>query len=828
MKSSTKLYILIFLLGIVPFSLISLLNYNYSKNALEQEVIKNLETFANRKKNILNLYLEHIKNHVIYTALKPFIVQNSKELIRAYSTNNEKKYNTLIKYSDKLTNNYLKMTGFYDLLIISKTGDIVYTIRKEDDFKTNLLKGRYRDTQLAKSFKETLKTKKLSLSGFRPYKPSHKPAAFLSVPLFDKKEMIGVLTAQIDIDILYKITQDNTGLGKSGETVIATKSDKDILFLNSLKFEKNSAFNKRIKLGSNKAIPLQKAVIGEAGSGVYFDYRGVKVIASWVYIPVIDMGLVVKQDMREAFQSVYEMTKWSATIFLVLLILILYIYSFIAKKIRYINLLKSRYEEAIEGANEGLWDWDISKNSLYLSPKSKEMIGYKDEEFESTLENWYRQIHPDDLIKLKQTINDSKKYKKSTYTHTYRIKHKNGNWIWILTKGKTVFDKENKKAIRILGFHSDITKEKNLELELKHSKMLFDLFMENVPFMVVIKDDTNKVLYANNKTKQFLNKNIIGKRAKENVNEKYAPKLDKITDTARESGHYEEIIEFSQNNKTYYFRVIAFAIPQSDGKIYAGATYNDITENYIMKRKLEEKEKIILAQSRHAAMGEMIGMIAHQWRQPVSVISMSINNILIDMELGEKIDRQTIQTELNLIVEQIEYLSKTIDDFRNFFKPNKTKELVFVSHIMEETLKIVNQSFKNNNIDVILNDRSKSKTLIYSRELLQVFMSILNNAKDALVKNRENNRQVYIDIYEENNITIKICDNAGGIDDDTMPYIFEPYFSTKKEQQGTGLGLYMSKVIIERHIKGNISAKNSKDGVCFIIELKKETNEQMG
>jgi PAS domain S-box-containing protein len=247
----------------------------------------------------------------------------------------------------------------------------------------------------------------------------------------------------------------------------------------------------------------------------------------------------------------------------------------------------------------------------------------------------------------------------------------------------------------------------------------------------------------------------------------------------------------------------------------------EIGEKIHLKQEIQDKEEIMIAQSRHAAMGEMISMIAHQWRQPISVISMDANNVLVDIEL-DNVESESLRSDISDIIKQTQYLSKTIDDFRDFFKPSKIKDTVIVSDVFKESLAVILKSLENNNIEVINKFETQTPLSIFSRELLQVFINILKNAKEALLENRELDRQIINRIYEDEvSVIISICDNAGGISAEVVEKIFEPYFTTKESKNGTGLGLYMSKTIIEKHLKGSIIVLNNDKGVCFKIQLPK-------
>ncbi len=245
----------------------------------------------------------------------------------------------------------------------------------------------------------------------------------------------------------------------------------------------------------------------------------------------------------------------------------------------------------------------------------------------------------------------------------------------------------------------------------------------------------------------------------------------------------------------------------------------EIVISFIDITELQDKEEMMIAQSRQAAMGEMISMIAHQWRQPLSVISMEANNMLVDIEL-ESLSQESVKMDSENILIQTEHLSKTIDDFRDFFRPNQEKEEIGLKSVIEDTRKIIGHSLSNNSISLSVDCSTEIVIFAHKRELIQVLMNLINNAKDALVEYIKVDREINIFINEDSeNIIIKVCDNGGGIDENIREKIFEPYFTTKQEKNGTGLGLYMSKTIIEKHFLGHISVENHENGACFIISM---------
>lgn len=234
-----------------------------------------------------------------------------------------------------------------------------------------------------------------------------------------------------------------------------------------------------------------------------------------------------------------------------------------------------------------------------------------------------------------------------------------------------------------------------------------------------------------------------------------------------------------------------------------------------LKQRQEEK---LFEQSRFAQMGEMVSMIAHQWRQPLSSINATVSSLQIKQVLGS-FDKQTYTDELLKINEYVQHLSKTIDDFRTFYKPNKKLITTSLESIIEKSLRIIDGSLINNNIQITVESNSKSEVQVYENELIQVVLNILQNAKEHLIEGQVQNPSIKIKVDSH---TLSICDNGAGIPQDIINKIFDPYFSTKKEKNGTGLGLYMSKIIIEEHHNGTLQAYNIDEGVCFKIQLESD------
>jgi len=269
---------------------------------------------------------------------------------------------------------------------------------------------------------------------------------------------------------------------------------------------------------------------------------------------------------------------------------------------------------------------------------------------------------------------------------------------------------------------------------------------------------------------------------------------------------------------------------REDENLYS-ITLTDITEIESYKKELQEKiknikekQQILIQNSKMASMGEMIANIAHQWRQPLNSLSALHTVLMMDFEDSANLTKESIDIFKEESSQYIHKMSSTIDDFRNFFSPAKEKEKFVVTDAIKESIKFVKDSYVDANVEIIDKTKKTNTQLFsYKNELIQVIMILLNNSRDAAVCNKITNPKVTV-YCEEHDSQIKICvqDNAGGIPDDVMDRIFEPYFTTKFKSDGTGVGLYMSKMIIEDSIGGDLLLENHDNGVLAILTLSVE------
>lgn len=236
-------------------------------------------------------------------------------------------------------------------------------------------------------------------------------------------------------------------------------------------------------------------------------------------------------------------------------------------------------------------------------------------------------------------------------------------------------------------------------------------------------------------------------------------------------------------------------------------------------QKNRKKDGIMIHNSRLAQMGEMMSLIAHQWRQPLNAISATSTGLHVKIELG-RYDESFFLSSLDKIEEYVKHLSTTVDDFTNFFKPSKRTEETSIGYIIERSLFIMSASLNKNSIVVHVIDDTQNSLKTYPNEVIQVVINLVKNAENVLLKRKIKNPEISIYTYEkQDKHIIEVKDNAGGIEADIIDKIFEPYFTTKNHESSTGLGLYMSKFIIQESCRGSLDVKNDITGACFTITL---------
>jgi PAS domain S-box-containing protein len=465
------------------------------------------------------------------------------------------------------------------------------------------------------------------------------------------------------------------------------------------------------------------------------------------------------------------------------------------------------------------------------------MLGYQDWELENDLETWQALVHPDDLKKADKELERYLEGKTDIYEHKHRLRHKDGHWVWIYDRGKLQYD-DIGNAVRMIGTHTDLTNEINLSNKLSELNHKLETTIEiaiadlkksqaqaklgswklDLVHDILTWSDETYNIFEQPRTMELIT-------YKDFINAIHPEDKDKV-----ETAYYNslktqkpyEIIHrlLMPDGRIKYVKENCETTFDSNGEpLLSTGTIQDITTEHEAVEELRRKDKIMFRQSRMAQMGEMISMIAHQWRQPLNAITLTTGALELKAE-NDTYDKTFFQSRLERISNYVQYLSSTIEDFRDFFKSDKVKQETTFGAIVERTLDLVRAEVENKNITILTECHCKHSMSTYTNELLQVMINLIKNAEDALLDNNSTDPTITIKCYSDpDKSVLEIGDNAGGIDATVIDNIFDPYFTTKEEHNGTGLGLYMSKMIIEEHCKGRLSVHNSSVGAVFKIVL---------
>jgi PAS domain S-box-containing protein len=356
---------------------------------------------------------------------------------------------------------------------------------------------------------------------------------------------------------------------------------------------------------------------------------------------------------------------------------------------------------------------------------------------------------------------------------------------------------------------TDISEELDAKNKLSSLEEEFNNFFELSINLHLIADTQGNIIQVNNACE-----NILGYERNELIHTSFLDLIhpDDIKETVEEMKKLDkgEVIYLYENrykHKEGKYVTLAWSATEDvyNKLIYASA--QDVSALKLIELEKNNQERIIQQQSKMASMGEMIENIAHQWRQPLSVIGAASSGLQFKNEMNALGDGD-IEHTMKHINTSVQHLSQTITDFRNFFKVNKTKNVFVLKGTFEKTFKLIESQFKTSNINVEKN--IEEVTLFgFENELIQVFINILNNARDELVKKEQKVKLILIDtIIHNHSLDIYIKDNAGGIPNNIIGEIFDSHFTTKQDSNGTGIGLYMSKMIIDEHMNGSIEVSN--------------------
>ncbi len=478
------------------------------------------------------------------------------------------------------------------------------------------------------------------------------------------------------------------------------------------------------------------------------------------------------------------------------------------------HLYKLTFEEADIGIAHATLEGKWLDTNEYMT----QLLGYTKNEFQQmTVEQI---TYKDDLGSENKMLQELLKQEKESYHIEKRYIHKNGSIVWVSLSVVLLKDEEE-KPLYFLKIVRDISQLKLLMYQLESEKNRFKKIIDFTPTPLILYTEDEEIILVNKTFEEntgYMQQELpdIATMIKKLFKDKNHKELLQIKkyykNPVRKTEEQQEIVTKFDEKRVGILHAVALDVQENISKKMYLIAIIDITD-------LQKKDEFMIAQSRQAAMGDMLAMVAHQWRQPLSIISMLANNIRLQKELGNEVSEDDINHLITGLNKQTAYLSHTIDDFRDFFKPDKMKETVSLNSILQKTMTLVGKSLKNNNIKLTHELQEEIILTTYPNQLMQILINLINNAKDAIKDNNINDGLIQISATQKKkNLIINICDNGGGIDKSVLDKLGQPYVTTKSKN-GTGLGLYMSIIITSKHLGGKLHWENKEKGSCFYITL---------
>ena len=545
---------------------------------------------------------------------------------------------------------------------------------------------------------------------------------------------------------------------------------------------------------------------------------------------------------------------------------------FLCRGVARLTQKEDLWRQALEGASQGVWDWDFKTNKLYYSNHWKRLLGYEPEAIGNTIGEWESRVHPDDLADAKEQLRRHIEGETPFYESEHRLRCKDGHYKWLLDRGRVIERDETGKAVRMVGTLADISQKHEMLLQMAAAQHRAKLYLEIVDVAIIVLDTDGTIKQANPAACR-----LIGLEASEIVGQNWFDRF--LPDRMREQVRviFDQVIKekwqepllnenpiITQGGEerlvSWRSTVIFDAAGELTGVLAAGT---DVTEERTTQKALEtlnreleervsqevtrrqESERTMLHQSRIAAMGEMISAIAHHWRQPLNVVALNIQGLRDDLQEGE-LDEARLDAVIEKSMEKIREMSDTIDSLRGVIANEQGKIQCCVLQEAQEAYRLLKAELEVDNIEMIgecfgepekpleacrCDPKNAQWVRMIPADFRQSVFNIFINARDAILEKRKKTGEpqkgritVHL-IFEAGYERLEIEDNGGGFDPGAIEHIFDPFFTTKERGRGeglitgVGLGLYLTKMVVEERMNGTISAENGTEGARIIIRL---------
>lgn len=484
------------------------------------------------------------------------------------------------------------------------------------------------------------------------------------------------------------------------------------------------------------------------------------------------------------------------------------------------------YQSVYEMMSDGVYVFDERGKIIHINQKGAELLGYRVDEvlYQEGHDLFHRHINKEKIplqeCSLHIALCEKKQYRGFEYYET-----KCGDIIEVEVIASPTF--EDDKFIGYVVIFKDISHSKK-------TQNLYNAIFQAASLGICLTDAKGYFVSVNPEYCNiygYTESELIGEHFTIIVPDGYKEALSKLHDDFIHTDMIELSKEWQvQRKDKQIIHIIATAakLQNVPGGPYKITTVHDVTDLHISREKEKIQELMLTQQSKMAAIGEMLGAIAHQWKQPLNSINLALMNMQLKRE-AQKLDDETFENAVETIESMIAQMNSTMNDFMDFFKPNKTISQVNIKMCIQKALKIMEAQFKNRSIIVNFDVDESLSTKGVMGELEQVFLNLLSNVKDAYASGEFEEKQLYIYSKKLDQKSFEVCfeDRAGGIDEEFIASIFDPFVTSKEAQGGTGIGLHMSSTIIKKTFDGKMLARNvyqngTKVGVKMSVVLPHE------
>lgn len=735
------------IMSLLPLAVYGYASINNSVKTVKNDVMIRLLSVADDKIQRIGDHFLEMEKNVTSLAQSPTVINTLREFKTVFEKGKmgssdeglfSYNYSTIEKGFVLFYMPGKESTRYHDLFLISPEGDVVYTATKGDDFGTNLITGLYKDSELAQVFKRAKTLLETNISDYKYYAPSLELAAFVAAPILNKGEFIGVIALQIDNEDINGIVNDYTGLGKTGETVTASKGVGEAVFAMPLRHDPEAVYKRIIPFGNQEGLPILEAVNGNKGRGLAVDYRGKEVLAVWRYLPNIRWGVVVKIDANEAFAPVDRLKKWSMIVGFMTMAGAVAVVFFVSRS--------------------------ISGPIIQLTESTK-IIG------SGELDHKVDVVSHDEIGQLAVSFNEMTGKLRGAYLRQEKI---------------------NARLQREIDEHK-LAEEKIRKLSYA---------VEQSPSAVVITDVNGNIEYVNQRFSRltgYTAEEVIGQNPRILKSDNTRPETHKaLWETIMSGKEWHGIFCNKKKSGELFWESTSISPVRDPGGTITHyvALKEDITDKKLADEKLEYMMADI--QRSNKELEQFAYVASHDLQEPLRMVSSYMQ--LLQRRYKDKLDNDA-NDFINYAVDGSKRMQELIRDLLAYSRvgsrPGKELEPIDTETVLDHAIRNLGVSIKESG--AVITHGSMPTMFADGLQITQLFQNLISN---AIKYCNEVPPRIHISAEQNKKaVTFSVSDNGIGIDPQYYERIFTIFqrLHSREKYSGTGIGLAICKKIVERH-----------------------------